>query len=90
MVKDLPGPGGQASGSVPPVRHHPPVPLIQLTPRELNRATLARQLLLERRPLSVPDGVRQVVALQAQHPASPYVALWNRARVIPPPCTAPW
>lgn len=49
-----------------------------LTPRELNRATLARQLLLERSPLSVPDGVRQVVALQAQHPASPYVALWNR------------
>ncbi|MFF2314246.1 winged helix DNA-binding domain-containing protein [Streptomyces albidoflavus] len=28
--------------------------------------------------MSVPDGVRQVVALQAQHPASPYVALWNR------------
>lgn len=51
---------------------------MKITARALNRATLARQLLLERAPLSVPDGVRRVVALQAQHPASPYVALWNR------------
>ncbi|MFJ9678302.1 winged helix DNA-binding domain-containing protein [Streptomyces sp. NPDC101194] len=49
-----------------------------MTVRELNRATLSRQLLLEREPLSVADGVRRVVALQAQHPASPYLALWNR------------
>jgi hypothetical protein len=46
--------------------------------RELNRATLARQLLLSRVCLSVGDAVRRVVALQAQQPASPYVALWNR------------
>ena len=44
----------------------------------LNRATLARQLLLAREPLSTPDGVRRIVALQAQSPASPYLALWNR------------
>ncbi|MEU6013215.1 winged helix DNA-binding domain-containing protein [Streptomyces sp. NPDC047515] len=49
-----------------------------MTVRELNRATLSRQLLLEREPLTVSDGVRRVVALQAQHPASPYLALWNR------------
>ncbi|GAA3092336.1 winged helix DNA-binding domain-containing protein [Streptomyces rectiviolaceus] len=49
-----------------------------ITARELNRATLGRQLLLEREPLTVQDGVRRVVALQAQHPASPYIALWNR------------
>jgi hypothetical protein len=49
-----------------------------MTPRQLNRATLARQLLLGRERLSVVDGVRRVVALQAQEPASPYVALWNR------------
>ncbi|MFD9408200.1 winged helix DNA-binding domain-containing protein [Streptomyces sp. NPDC059989] len=49
-----------------------------ITALELNRATLSRQLLLQREPLSVPDGVRRVVALQAQHPASPYIALWNR------------
>ncbi|MET9611009.1 winged helix DNA-binding domain-containing protein [Streptomyces sp. NPDC006512] len=49
-----------------------------ITARELNRATLSRQLLLDRAPLPVPEGVRRVVALQAQDPASPYLALWNR------------
>ena len=51
---------------------------MSLTAGELNRATLARQLLLERASLSAADAVRRVVALQAQLPASPYVALWNR------------
>ena len=51
---------------------------MRITERELNRATLARQLLLERSPLSLADAMRRVVALQAQQPASPYVALWNR------------
>ena len=55
-----------------------------LTNRALNRATLARQLLLERERLSVPDAVRRVVALQAQEPASPYVALWNRVEGFDP------
>ncbi|MFD8572888.1 winged helix DNA-binding domain-containing protein [Streptomyces sp. NPDC059639] len=49
-----------------------------ITARGLNRATLARQLLLEREAVGVEDAVRRVVALQAQQPASPYVALWNR------------
>jgi hypothetical protein len=49
-----------------------------LTARQLNRSTLARQLLLQRATLGVVDGVRRIVALQAQEPASPYVALWNR------------
>ncbi|WP_223777148.1 winged helix DNA-binding domain-containing protein [Streptomyces sp. 135] len=51
---------------------------MMITADELNRATLSRQLLLKREPLTVQDGIRRVVALQAQHPASPYVALWNR------------
>lgn len=51
---------------------------MRLTARRLNRATLARQLLLHRESLGVADGVRRVVALQAQHPASPYLAMWNR------------
>jgi hypothetical protein len=51
---------------------------MRLTARQLNRATLDRQLLLARQPLAAPDGVRRVVALQAQEPASPYLALWTR------------
>jgi Winged helix DNA-binding domain len=51
---------------------------MRLTARRLNRATLGRQLLLGREPLAVVEAVRRVVALQAQQPASPYIALWNR------------
>jgi Winged helix DNA-binding domain len=51
---------------------------VEITARELNRATLSRQLLLRREPLAAVDAVRRVVALQAQQAASPYVALWNR------------
>jgi hypothetical protein len=39
---------------------------MKLTARQLNRATLARQLLLRREPLDVVDAVHRVVALQAQ------------------------
>ncbi|WP_329203266.1 winged helix DNA-binding domain-containing protein [Streptomyces sp. NBC_01435] len=55
-----------------------------ITARELNRASLSRQLLLEREQLTIPDAVRRVVALQAQHPASPYLALWNRVTGFAP------
>src|SRR6476619_1600514 len=51
---------------------------LKLTARQLNRATLGRQLLLRREKLPVVDAVRRVVALQAQEAASPYLALWNR------------
>ncbi|MGW6723884.1 winged helix DNA-binding domain-containing protein [Streptomyces sp. NPDC054995] len=51
---------------------------MDITARGLNRSTLARQLLLRREPLDAARGVRRVVALQAQQPASPYIALWNR------------
>ena len=51
---------------------------MSLTPRQLNRATLGRQLLLRRESLDVVEAVRRVVALQAQEPASPYLALWYR------------
>ena len=57
---------------------------MRLTARQLNRATLGRQLLLRREPLDAVEGVRRVVALQAQEPASPYVALWNRLAPFDP------
>ena len=49
-----------------------------LSLRELNRATLARQLLLERAQLPVAEAVHRLGALQAQRPRAPYVALAAR------------
>ena len=49
-----------------------------LSTRQLGRATLARQLLLEPSGLDVVAAVEAVAGLQAQEPASPYIALWAR------------
>ena len=49
-----------------------------LTRRQLNRATLARQLLLDRADLDVLTAMERIGGLQAQEPASPYIGLWTR------------
>jgi hypothetical protein len=49
-----------------------------LTLRELNRATLARQLLLERKRLSPTAVIERLVGIQAQWPPAPYLGIWTR------------
>lgn len=46
--------------------------------RELNRATLARQMLLARETISVSAAVERLAGLQAQLASAPYVGLWTR------------
>lgn len=49
-----------------------------LSPRALNRALLARQLLLERSTISIVDAVEQIGGMQTQYAPSGYVGLWTR------------
>jgi hypothetical protein len=51
-----------------------------LTARRLNRAVLARQLLLERAALPLPRALERVGGIQAQYAPSMYVGLWSRLR----------
>ena len=55
-----------------------------LSRRELNRALLGRQLLLGREPRGVAETVEHLVAMQAQNPRDPYVALWTRLQDFDP------
>jgi hypothetical protein len=51
-----------------------------LSTRALNRALLARQLLLERSPLPMTDALEQLGGLQTQYAPSGYIGLWSRLR----------
>lgn len=49
-----------------------------LTQRQLNRATLARQMLLERASESAVAAVEQLAGMQAQEARPPFIGLWSR------------
>jgi hypothetical protein len=54
------------------------MPETPLTLRALNRATLARQMLLQREKVKPLRAVERLVGLQSQWPKPPHVGLWSR------------
>lgn len=54
------------------------VPERALTTADLNRALLARQLLLERSKLPLVRAIERVGGIQAQYAPSSYIGLWSR------------
>lgn len=59
-------------------------PKAVLDRRALNRALLARQHLLRRADLDVPEALSRLIALQAQSAKAPYFALWARLKTFAP------
>ncbi|MFC5753779.1 winged helix DNA-binding domain-containing protein [Actinomadura rugatobispora] len=51
-----------------------------LTLRAINRATLARQMLLAREETSVAESTARLCGLQAQEPKPPFLGLWTRIK----------
>ena len=61
-----------------PARYPPVAAERVLTLRELNRSTLERQLLLQRKRLSPRAVIERLVGIQAQWPPAPYLGVWTR------------
>jgi hypothetical protein len=58
------------------------VPPTPLTRRQLNRAFLQRQALLERADWTPTRAIAQLVGMQAQLPKPPYIGLWTRLQTF--------
>lgn len=52
--------------------------MTMLTLRQMNRWTLARQMLLERTHIDAVTAIERLAGMQAQHSPSPYIGLWSR------------
>lgn len=55
-----------------------------LTARDLNRALLARQMLLERGTVDPVDALGRLLAIQAPLPRTPFLGLWSRLEAFKP------
>ena len=55
-----------------------------LSTRDLNRALLARQMLLAREPVPSLEALHRLVALQGQMARAPFIGLWARLKAFDP------
>ena len=70
--------GGRAQGAFGRCGTVAPMAERALSVRDLNRALLARQLLLERSKLPLAKALDRIGGIQAQYSPSSYIGLWSR------------